>query len=170
MTYLFLDIQNVIKHMKNILILSILFYLFMKLMKKSNRSKISSFFLWCSRIHRKKITKIMIKYYKASILADDWNYFSKSGLKFYTNPMIIRENHAMLSSTMNHTNKSLTFKKSNNFIIKFLLFSRKHIYGLIRLMILFIKYKRRGSFRHQLLIHFDIMEFNKINFKFFANR
>ena len=95
-------------------------------------------------IVKKKSAKIMTKYYKASILADDWNYFSKSGLKiFYTNPMIIRENHAMLSSTMNHINKSLTFKKSNNFIIKFLLFSRKHIYGLIRLMILFIKYKRR---------------------------
>ena len=92
-----------------------------------------------------KSAKIMSKYSNTSILRDDWNYFSKLGLKiFYTNPMIVRENQAMLSSTMNHTNKSSTFKKSDNLIIKFLLFSRKHIYGLIRLMILFLKYKRKS--------------------------
>jgi GR25 family glycosyltransferase involved in LPS biosynthesis len=89
-----------------------------------------------------KSAKIMSKYFKASILADDWNYFSKLGLKImFTNPMVIRENQIKLSSTMNHTNRSWTFKKSENLIIKFLLFSRKHIYGLIRLVILFLKYK-----------------------------
>jgi glycosyl transferase family 25 len=88
-----------------------------------------------------KSAKEMSKYSKVSILADDWNYFSKLGLKImYTNPMIIRENQIKLSSTMNH-NKSMTFKKSDNLLIKFLLFSRKHIYGLIRLVILFLKYK-----------------------------
>jgi GR25 family glycosyltransferase involved in LPS biosynthesis len=91
---------------------------------------------------KKKSAKIISKYSPTSILADDWNYFSKLGLKImFTNPMIIRENHIKVSSTMGHINRSLTFKKSENLIVKFLLFSRKHIYGLIRLVILFLKYK-----------------------------
>ena len=91
---------------------------------------------------KKKSAKIISKYSTTSILADDWNYISKLGLKImFTNPMIIRENWTNVSSTMYHINRSLTFKKSDNLITKFLLFSRKHIYGSIRLAILFLKYK-----------------------------
>jgi hypothetical protein len=68
----------------------------------------------------------MSKYSKASILADDWNYFSKLGLKImFTNPMVIRENQIKLSSTMNHTNRSWTFKKPvfTSFFIYFFYFT-----------------------------------------------
>lgn len=93
-------------------------------------------------IVKKKSAKIMSKYSPISIVADDWHHYSKLGLKImYSNPMIVRENWTSLPSTMNHINRSLTFKKSDNVLIKFLLFSRKHVYGLIFLVILFLKYK-----------------------------
>lgn len=91
---------------------------------------------------KKKSAKTMSDILPISILADDWGYFSKIGLKIaYTKPMIIRENFIKLSSTMNHANNSLNYKESGNFIIKFLLFSRKHIIGFSRFLLLFLKFK-----------------------------
>ena len=90
----------------------------------------------------KKSAKTMSDFLPTSLLADDWDHFYELGLKIaYTNPMIIRENWTKVSSTMNHTNKSWTYKKSDYLIIKFLLYIRKRIYGLCRLVILFLKNK-----------------------------
>tara|TARA_B100000575_G_C23053624_1_gene606514 strand:- start:29 stop:817 length:789 start_codon:yes stop_codon:yes gene_type:complete len=90
----------------------------------------------------RKSAKKMSKLLPTSLLADDWEYFYKLGLNIaYSKPMIIRENWTDVSSTMSHTNKSWTYKKSNYFIISFLLNFRKRLYGLVRILILLIKHK-----------------------------
>lgn len=89
---------------------------------------------------KKKSAKTMSNLLPTSLLADDWGYFYKLGLQIaYTNPMIIRENWIEVSSTMNHTNQSWTYKKSDYSIINLLLSVRKHVYGKFRLLILFLK-------------------------------
>jgi len=89
-----------------------------------------------------KSAKIMCNILPISIVFDDWNYFSNLRLKIaYTNPMVIRENFTKFPSTLNHINYSLKFKGSNYSIVRFLLFSRKYIYGFYRLILLFLKNK-----------------------------
>ncbi len=92
-------------------------------------------------IIKKNSAKIMSNIQPQSVLADDWRYFSKLGLKIaHTNPMIVREDTTNLASTLNHINYSLSSKKSENFIIKRLLFYRKHILGYLRKIILYLRY------------------------------
>lgn len=91
-------------------------------------------------IIKKNSAKIMSNIEPQSILADDWAYFAKLGLKIvHTNPMIVKEDTANLASTLNHINYSLSFKKSENFIFQHLLFYRKHIVGFLRKIILYFR-------------------------------
>jgi len=90
---------------------------------------------------KKKSAKKMLKIFSESILADDWDFFSKSGLKIaHTSPMLIRENYQNLVSTLNRNNYSLKFKNSKNFIINFLLKLRKFSIGLLRRILLKFRY------------------------------
>ena len=79
-----------------------------------------------------------------SVIADDWNYFSKSGLKIaYTNPMIVRENFNELSSYAGHVNISQVAYKDDRIWFMFFVNFRKHLYGLIRKVLLYISSKAK---------------------------
>lgn len=87
----------------------------------------------------KKSAKIMSDISPVSALSDDWDYFSKLGLKIaYTNPMIVRENFTELNSTAEHDNLSQVSYKDHRTWINILVFCRKHTYGLFRKTILYL--------------------------------
>ena len=92
-------------------------------------------------IIKKNSAKIMSNIHSQSILADDWKYFEKLGLKIaHTNPMIVKEDTTNLTSTLNHMNYSLSFKTSENFIVQHLLLYRKHTLGFLRKIALYLRY------------------------------
>ncbi len=94
-----------------------------------------------SYLIKKKAIKIISKISPQFTLTDDWNYFSKLGLNIgYTEPMIVRENFHELPSYAEHENSSQSAYKSNILLINLILFCRKNIYGMIRRLILYVKY------------------------------
>lgn len=95
-----------------------------------------------SYLIKKKSVEIISTISPQFALTDDWNYFSKLGLKIgYTNPMIVRENFKELPSYAEHHNSSQISYKSNIFFVNYILHCRKHVLGLLRLIILYLKYK-----------------------------
>jgi len=88
-----------------------------------------------------KSAKIMNKISLVSPYADDWDHFSKLGLKIaYISPMIIRENTTKFLSTIDHNNHYLSQMKSKNVLVNFLIYIRKYIYGYLRKIFLLLKY------------------------------
>jgi GR25 family glycosyltransferase involved in LPS biosynthesis len=90
---------------------------------------------------KKKPSEIISEISKLFNLSDDWNYFSKLGLKIaYTNPMIVRENIKELFSYAEHENISQVTYKDDRIWMMFLLYCRKHIYGNVRKLLLYLKF------------------------------
>jgi glycosyl transferase family 25 len=92
---------------------------------------------------KKKSAKIMSSILPLINLSDDWNYFSKLGLKIaFTDPMIVRENFKELVSYACHENVSQVTYKDSRIWMMLLVNSRKYIYGKIRKTLMYLKYKK----------------------------
>ena len=95
-----------------------------------------------SYLIKKKSVEMISKISPQFALTDDWNYFSKLGLIIgYTDPMIVRENFEELPSYAGHVNSSQSVYKNKILFINLILYCRKNIYGIIRRIILYVKYK-----------------------------
>jgi len=90
---------------------------------------------------KKKSAEKMSNISTLFVLSDDWNYFSKLGLKIaYTNPMIVSENIKEFFSYAEHKNISQASYKDDRIWMMFLIYCRKHIYGKLRKLLLYLKF------------------------------